>query len=208
MTTEGGSSTAVFNPDIRQPRIDEATVHVEREVSDFLLRPRRLCLQARVESVPAAEHGPSLLRLQQPDRQRRSGPRRRRRHRRTTAARSPTTTSTLPTPAAFERLTYVNVPGKHRPLPQYRGRRGQAAVPPLAAARLVSGDPRTCGSRGSPLTPNEEFFPKNEMWDQPFRLSGSYERHSGFNSAALRIPERHPAGARRALPRPAPVQHR
>ena len=32
VATEGGSST-VFNPDIRQPKVDEATVHVEREIS-------------------------------------------------------------------------------------------------------------------------------------------------------------------------------
>ena len=184
VATEGGSST-VFNPDIEQPKVDEATVHVEREISGgFSARVGyvykresnlfQLVNTARpydAYNIPIAGVDPG------PDGIARTGD-----------DGSPITYFDYD-PAfrgrGFERFTYVNVPG-------YTDRFHNIEV---GVDKRLSNRWQMRGSylatrknmwiNGVPQTPNEEFFPKNETWETTFRVSGSYEAPLGIQASAV-----------------------
>ncbi len=184
VNTEGGSST-VFNPDIEQPKVDEATVHVEREVaSGFSARVGyvykresnlfQLVNTARPYEVynrPIANVDPG------PDGVAR------------TADDGGAITYFDYDPAfagrAFERFTYINTPGYADRFHNFEvgvdkrlSNRWQMRGSYLATRKNMF-------INGVPQTPNEEFFPKNETWDTTFRLSGSYEAPFGVQTAAV-----------------------
>jgi hypothetical protein len=184
VATEGGSST-VFNPDIRQPSVDEATVHVEREISSgFSARVGyvykresdlfQLLNTARPYSaynVPIASVDPG------PDGTAR------------TADDGPAITyydyNAAFAGRGFESFTYINVPGYtdrfHNlefGMDKRLSNRWQMRASYLATHKNM-------WIAGVPQTPNEEFFPKNETWDTTFRVSGSYEAPFGIQTAAL-----------------------
>jgi outer membrane receptor protein involved in Fe transport len=184
VATEGGSST-VFNPDIQQPKVDEATVHVEREISGgFSARVGyvykreselfQLVNTARpyaVYNIPIANVDPG------PDGVAR------------TADDGPAITYYDYDPAyagrGFERFTYINVPGYtdrfHNievGLDKRLSNRWQMRGSYLATRKNM-------WIAGVPQTPNEEFYPKNETWETTFRVSGSYEAMWGIQTSAL-----------------------
>ena len=184
VATEGGSST-VFNPDIRQPRMDEATVHVEREISSGF--------SARVGYVYKRESGPASSWSTPP------GPTTSTTVRSPTSTPVPTASFAPPTTATityydfdpayagrgFESFTYVNVPGYtdrfHNiefGVDKRLSNRWQMRASYLATLKDM-------WIAGVPQTPNEEFFPKNETWDTTFRVSGSYEAPFGIQTAGL-----------------------
>jgi hypothetical protein len=184
VATEGGSST-VFNPDIEQPKVDEATVHLEREITGgFSARVGyvykresnlfQLVNTARpydVYNIPIASVDPG------PDGVARTGD-----------DGAPITYFDYD-PAfagrAFERFTYINVPG-------YTDRFHNLEV---GIDKRLSNRWQMRGSylatrknmwiAGVPVTPNEEFFPKNEVWETTFRLSGSYEAPWGIQASSV-----------------------
>jgi hypothetical protein len=184
VSTEGGSST-VFNPNIEQPSVDEATVHVEREISGGLsarvgyVYKResnlfQLVNTARpfgVYNIPIAGVDPG------PDGVVRTGD-----------DGGPITYYDYD-PAyrgrAFESFTYINVPG-------YTDRFHNIEV---GVDKRLSNRWQMRGSylatrknmwiNGVPQTPNEEFFPKNETWETTFRVSGSYEAPWGIQASGV-----------------------
>jgi hypothetical protein len=184
VATEGGSST-VFNPNIEQPQVDEATLHLEREVAGgFSARVGyvykresnlfQLLNTARpydVYNVPISAVDPG------PD----GTPR--------TADDGPALTYFDFSPAyagrAFERFTYVNTPG-------YTDRFHNVEV---GVDKRLSNRWQMRGSylatrknmwiAGVPQTPNEAFFPKNQTWETTVRLSGSFEAPFGIQTAAV-----------------------
>ena len=176
--TEGGSTTrGIYNPDIEQPRTDEATLRFERQLG--------ASLSARIGYVYKKEFNLyQLVNVARPVRA-------------LTTFRSPTVD---PGPDGVVGnaddagpVTYFDYDPAYRG-PQFEtqpDREPAGATPTrynnievgvdkrlsdeLAAADVVSGDART--TRGSPACrrhPNEEFFPKNQTWDQTFRAAGSY----------------------------------
>jgi outer membrane receptor protein involved in Fe transport len=86
---------------------------------------------------------------------------------------------------AFERFTYLNVPGYDD---QYRnlefglekrlsaGWQFQGSVLATKRDRWVT---------GKPVTPNEEFFPKDQTWESTIRLSGSYHAPWGILASGV-----------------------
>lgn len=184
--TEGGSTTrGIYNPEIEQPRTDEATLRFVRQLS--------ASLSARVGYVYKKEF--NLLRLvnvarpysaynipittTDPGRDGLVG----------TADDAGSVTYLDYDPAfrgpQFERNLTVNQPG-------YINRYNNIEVGvdkrlsdgwQLLTSYLATRNNAWIG--GLPTTPNEEFFPKNETWDSTFRAAGSYITPWGLLGSAL-----------------------
>lgn len=184
VATEGGSST-VFNPDVRQPNVDEATVHVEREVSSgfsarvgyvykresdlFQLVNTARPYSAYTNPIAAVDPGPDGVARTGDD----------------GAAITYYDYNPAFAGRAFESFTYVNIPGYtdrfhnlELGVDKRLSNRWQ-----LRASYLATRKNMWIG--GVPQTPNEEFFPKNETWDTTFRVSGSYDAPLGIQTAAV-----------------------
>jgi hypothetical protein len=184
VNTEGGSST-VFNPDITQPKVDEATVHVEREISSgfsarvgYVYKRESNLFQLVNTARPYEVYDRPIANVDPgPDGVAR------------TADDGPAITYFDYDPAfagrAFERLTYINTPGYTDRFHNFEigvdkrlSNRWQMRGSYLATRKNV-------WIAGVPQTPNEEFFPKNETWETTFRMSGSYEAPLGIQASAV-----------------------
>ena len=184
VNTEGGSST-VFNPDISQPKVDEATVHVEREISSgfsarvgYVYKRESNLFQLVNTARPYEVYNRPIANVDPgPDGVAR------------TADDGGAITYFDYDPAfagrAFESFTYINVPGYTDRFHNFEvgvdkrlSNRWQMRGSYLATRKNMF-------INGVPQTPNEEFFPKNETWDTTFRLSGSYEAPFGIQTAAV-----------------------
>jgi hypothetical protein len=184
LRTEGGSST-VFNPDIRQPGTDEATLHVEREIAaGFAARvgyvyKRESDLFQLVNT--ARPYGAYNIPISSPD---------------------PGSDGVTGTPddqggvtyydfdpayrgAAFERVTYLNLPGYtdtyhnlELGLDKRLSHRWQFMASYLATRKDT-------WITGVPTNPNEEFFPKNQTWEKTARVSGSYSAPFGIQASGI-----------------------
>ena len=184
VATEGGSST-VFNPNVEQPKVDEATVHVEREISSgfsarvgYVYKRESNLFQLVNTARPYEVYNRPIASVDPgPDGVART----------TDDGAAITYFDYDPAFAgrAFERFTYLNVPGYtdrfHNfevSLDKRLSNRWQMRGSYLATRKNM-------WIAGVPQTPNEEFFPKNETWDTTFRLSGSYEAPFGIQTAAV-----------------------
>lgn len=184
--TEGGSTTrGIYNPEIEQPRTDEATLRFERQLG--------ASLSARVGYVYKKEFNLyQLVNVARPY-----------------SAYNVPITTTDPgrdgvvgtaddagpvtyfdyDPAfrgpQFERNLTVNQPG-------YTNRYNNIELGvdkrlsdgwQLLMSYLATRNNAWIG--GVPTTPNAEFFPKNETWDSTFRAAGSYVTPWGLLGSAL-----------------------
>jgi hypothetical protein len=184
VATEGGSST-VFNADIEQPKADEATVHIEREISSgfsarvgYVYKRESNLFQLVNTARPYEVYNRPINSVDPgPDGVAR------------TADDGPAITYFDYDPAyagrGFERLTYINVPGYTDRFHNFEvgvdkrlSNRWQMRGSYLATRKSV-------WISGVPQTPNEEFHPKNETWETTFRLSGSYEAPFGIQTSAV-----------------------
>ncbi len=186
-----GSSSTFFNPDIRQPKAHEVTLHVERELAaGFASRigyvykreadQFQLVNTARpysVYNIPITnvDPGPDLIPGNADD----GGP----------------VTYYDYDPAyrgsAFEHSTYVNVPGYTDSyhnlevgLDKRFANHWQMQVSYLATHKNMFSAVVAANS-GVPVTPNDEFFPKNETWETTFRASGSYRAPWGITGSSV-----------------------
>lgn len=184
VNTEGGSST-VFNPDISQPKVDEATVHVEREISSgfsarvgYVYKRESNLFQLVNTARPYEVYNRPIANVD-------PGP--------DGVARTPDDGPAITyfdyDPAFrgrdFERRTYINVPGYTDRFHNFEigvdkrlSNRWQLRGSYLATRKNM-------WIAGVPQTPNEEFFPKNQTWETTFRVSGSYEAPLGIQTAAV-----------------------
>jgi Carboxypeptidase regulatory-like domain len=188
--SEGASST-FFNPDIRQPKAHEVTLHLERELAaNFASRigyvykreadQFQLVNTARpyeVYNVPitSLDPGPDLVPGNADD----GGPV-------TYYDYDPAYRG-----AAFEHSTYQNVPGYtdryHNievGLDKRMSNRWQMQLSYLATRKNIF-SAIVAANSGVPVTPNDEFFPKNETWETTFRASGSYRAPWGIMASSV-----------------------
>jgi hypothetical protein len=198
--TEGGSTTrGIYNPEIEQPRTDEATLRFERQLGPSL--------SARVGYVYKREFDLyQLVNVARPF----------------SAYNIPITT-TDPGPDGvvgnaddrgpvtyfdydpafrgpqFERNLTVNPPGltnRYNNIEVGMDKRLSANWQLLMSYLATKND---AWIAGVPTTPNEEFFPKNQTWDQTFRAAGSYVAPWGIMGSALFEYQSGPAQARDVL---------
>ena len=184
VSTAGGSST-VFNPGIQQPKVDEATVHLEREVSGgfsarigYVYKRESDLFQLVNTARPySAYNVPIASRDPGPD------------GTQNTADDGPAITYFDYNPAyagrAFESFTYLNIPGYtdsfHNMEVGVDKRMSNGWQ--MRASYLATH--KNMWIAGVPQTPNEEFFPKNETWETTFRISGSYEAPFGIQTSSV-----------------------
>ena len=198
--TEGGSTTrGIYNPNIEQPRTDEATLRFERQLSSSL--------SARIGYVYKKEFNlHQLVNVARPY----------------SAYNIPITTID-PGPDGVVGngddagpVTYFDYD------PAYRGpqfERNLTTNPPgltntynnieVGVDKRLSDNWQLLMSylatrndawiAGVPTTPNEEFFPKNETWDTTFRAAGSYVAGWGIVASGLYEYQSGPAQARDVL---------
>ena len=184
VNTEGATST-VFNPDIKQPKADEVTLHLEREIASGVA--------ARVGYVFKREGNQfQLVNTARPY----------------SAYNIPITTRD-PGPdgvvgtaddggdvtyfdydpafrgASFERSTYINFPDYidryhnfEAGIEKRLSHNWQLQTSYLATRKNV-------WITGTPYTPNEEFFPRNQTWETTFRASGSYRAPFGIVASSV-----------------------
>ena len=94
--------------------------------------------------------------------------------------------------SAFENSTYINCPGIHRRYHNLEVRSRQADVAnhwQMQASYLATHknvfSAVVAANSGVPVTPNDEFFPKNETWETTFRASGSYRAPWGITGSSV-----------------------
>ena len=190
--TEGGSTVrAVYNPDVQQPKTDEVTTFVEREIAAGI--------SARVGYVFKKESNIyKLVNTARPS-----------------AAYNIPITTVDPGPdgrvgtsddggnityfdydpayrgAAFETSTALNLPGYSNRydnleigLDKRLSNRWQVLASFLATKRdvWVAGGG---GNAGPAQNPNENFFPKDQTWDKTFRTAGSFQAPYGILTSAM-----------------------
>ena len=180
--TEGASST-VFNPDIAQPKADEVTLHLEREISaGFAARVGYVYKREanQFQLVNTARPG-SVYNI--PITVRRSWPRRCRRECRRWRAASRTTTTILRIAGRRSRSRRMSISPDFTDrynnlevgLDKRMSNNWQVQASYLATKKnmWVAGGPvrRLVRFR---TRRTSEFFPKNQTWETTFRVSGSY----------------------------------
>jgi hypothetical protein len=184
--TEGGStSRATYNPDVEQPKTDEVTAFLEREIAAGV--------SARIGYVFKRESGLyKLVNIARPY-----------------GVYNIPITTTDPGPdgragtaddggaityydydpayrgADFEVNTATNLPGYANRYDNIEigvdkrlSNRWQMLASFLATKKDV-------WISGPPQTPNEEFFPKDQTWDKTFRTAGSYQAPWGILASAM-----------------------
>jgi hypothetical protein len=182
--TEGASST-VFNPDIAQPVADEFTLHVERELAPLVAArvgyvykreadQFQLVNTARPGSVynipitttdpgkdgivgTADDGGPVTYYDYDP------------------AYRGP----------SFERSTYINFPDytdRYHNL-EFGVEKRMSHNWQLQTSYLATH--KNMWIAGVPYTPNDTFFPRNQVWEITFRASGSYRAPYGIMASSV-----------------------
>jgi hypothetical protein len=182
--TEGASST-VFNPDIAQPKADEVTLHLEREIAaGFAARVGSVYKREgnQFQLVNTARTGSVYdipITTKDPGRDGVVG----------TADDGGNVTYYDYDPAyrgtAFEKSTYINysdyIDRYHNlefGLDKRMSHNWQLQASYLATRRNM-------WIAGVPYTPNDEFFPKNETWETTFRASGSYRARWGIVASSV-----------------------
>jgi hypothetical protein len=189
VNAQGGSST-IFNPDIAQPKVDEVTLQLQRELmNNFSLRVgyvfKRLFNQFQLVNLarPYSSYDVPIQRID-PGPDGKVG----------TADDGQLMTYYDVNPAfagaSFFRSTYVNTDGYSDHFNNFElsadkrlSNGWQMLASYLATKRNVwmgSGN-----AAGVPLTPNDNFFPKDETWDTTIRLTGSYVTRWGIEGAAV-----------------------
>jgi hypothetical protein len=184
--TEGGSTTrGIYNPDVEQPKTDEATVRFERQLGptvmarvgfiykkDFnLYQSVNVARPYSAYNIPitTVDPGPDGVANNADD----GGP--------VTyydydpAFRGP----------QFERNIAVNVPGlenTYKNIELGMDKRLSDNWQLLVSYLATRND---AWIAGVPSTPNEEFFPKNETWDNTFRAAGSYMAPWGIIASGM-----------------------
>jgi hypothetical protein len=190
--TEGATST-VFNPDIQQPRADEVTVHVERELAagvaarvGYVLKREANQFSLVNTARPASVYNQSIT-TTDPGRDGVVG----------TADDSGNVTYYDYDPAyrgtAFERSTYLNFSeftDRYHNLEfgveKRMSHNWQLQTSYLATKKdvWVAGSVPTTSA--FPFTPNEQnFFPRNQTWEMTFRASGSYRARYGIVASSV-----------------------
>jgi hypothetical protein len=184
VNTEGSTST-VFNPDIVQPKADEVTLHLEREIAaGFAARAgyvyKREANQFQLVNTArpySAYDIPITTRDPGPDGV--AG----------TADDGGNVTYYDYDPAfrgpTFERSTYINFPDYTDRYHNYEvglekrlSHNWQLQTSYLATRKNV-------WINGIAYTPNDTFFPQNQTWETTFRASGSY--HAPFGIVASSV---------------------
>jgi hypothetical protein len=189
VNAQGGSST-IFNPDIQQPVVNEVTLQLQRELmSNFSVRagyvfknvPRQFQLVNLAR--PYSTYDQPIQRID-PGPDGRVG---------TADDGGPLTyydVNPAYAGAAFFQSTYVNTPGftDHYSNFEISADKRMSNGWQLLASYLATKRDVWIGSgnaAGVPLTPNDEFFPKDETWDKTVRLTGSYLAKWGIETAAV-----------------------
>lgn len=182
--TEGASST-VFNPDIAQPKADEVTLHLEREIAagfaarvGYVYKREGNQFQLVNTARPASVYNiPITTKDPGPDGV--VG----------TADDGGNVTYYDYDPAyrgtSFEKSTYINysdyIDRYHNlefGLDKRMLHNWQFQASYLATRRSM-------WIAGVPYTPNDAFFPKNETWETTFRASGSYRARWGIVASSV-----------------------
>lgn len=184
--TEGGSTTrGIYNPDLEQPRTDETTVRFERQLAAQLsarigyIYKREFNLHQLVNVARPYEAYNIPITVIDPGRDGVTG----------NADDGGSLTYYDYAPAfqgpTFERNLTVNRPG-------YTNRFHNIEVGvdkrmahgwQLMASYLATKNDSWIA--GVPFTPNEQFFPKNQTWDQTFRAAGSYAGRWGLQASTV-----------------------
>jgi hypothetical protein len=178
--TEGASST-IFNPDIAQPRADEVTLHLERELASgfaarvgYVLKREANQFQLVNTARPGSVYNIPIT-VTDPGRDGTLG----------TADDGGPITYYDYDPAyrgtTFEKSTYINFSdftdrynNLEVGIDKRMSNNWQVQASYLATKKniWVAGSSPTTGA--IPYTPNEAPFPKNQTWETTFRVSGSY----------------------------------
>jgi outer membrane receptor protein involved in Fe transport len=196
VSVQGGSSTH-FNPDIQQPKVDEVTLQIQREVmNNFSVRAgyvfKRLFNQFELVNV-ARPYSAYNVPVTSPD----PGP-----DGKVGTADDGGLLTYYDLNPAFGgsttfNSTYQNMSGYSDHFNNFEfaankrmSNNWQMLAYVLATKRSVwmsmSSTSSSSGTGGVPLTPNDtNFFPKDETWETTMRLTGSYLMKWGVEGAAV-----------------------
>ena len=182
--TEGATST-VFNPDIVQPKADEVTLHLEREISTgfaarigYVYKREGNQFQLVNTARPASAYNiPITVKDPGPDGV-------------TGTADDGGNVTYYDYDAAlrgtgFERSTYINFPDyidRYHNLEFGLDKRLSHSWQ-LQASYLATR--KNMWLTGIAYTPDDNFFPKNETWETTFRASGSYRARWGIVASSV-----------------------
>lgn len=184
VNTEGATST-IFNPDIRQPKAEEVTLHLEREIAagvaaraGYVYKREANQFQLVNTARPYSVYNIPIT-TTDPGRDGFPG----------TGDEGGSVTYFDYDPAyrgpSFERSTYINFSdftdryhNLEVGIEKRLSHRWQLQTSYLATRKNV-------WINGIAFTPNEEFFPRNQTWETTFRASGSYRAPWGVMASSV-----------------------
>jgi hypothetical protein len=180
-----GGAAYTFNSDVQQPRTDEMTIFLERELVGGVSARAGYVYKREIDKYKEFNSARPYQAYNIPITTVDPGPD----NRPGTADDGGAVTYYDFDPAyagpEFERLTFVNVPGDADTFSNFEG----------SVAKRLSNGWQLNGSylatrkntwvAGVPVTPNEEFFPKNQTWETTMRVWGSFVAPWGILASGI-----------------------